>query len=257
MIRKTVLGIFAHPDDAEFTCAGTLSLLKKAGWSVHIATLAPGDKGTHLYTREEVSNIRKKEAENAAGMIDASYHCLDFEDVYILYDRLTINKTTALIRQIGPGIVFTHSPEDYMIDHEITSQVAQTACFSAGIKNMEVLEDPIEPVPYLFYGDPIEAKNKLGERIRSSIYVDVTSEMETREEMLACHDSQRTWMQNHHGEDEYILMMKRIARLRGKEMNTEYAEGFRQHMGHGYPQENILCEILGERVFFKGPAASL
>ena len=28
---KTVLGIFAHPDDAEFICAGTLSLLKKAG----------------------------------------------------------------------------------------------------------------------------------------------------------------------------------------------------------------------------------
>ena len=38
---KCVLGIFAHPDDAEFLCAGTLTLLQQAGWQVHIATLAP------------------------------------------------------------------------------------------------------------------------------------------------------------------------------------------------------------------------
>jgi len=43
-MRKVALGIFAHPDDAEFLCTGTLSLLLKAGWSIHIATMAPGDK---------------------------------------------------------------------------------------------------------------------------------------------------------------------------------------------------------------------
>ena len=31
-MEKTVIGIFAHPDDAEMVCAGTLSLFKKAGW---------------------------------------------------------------------------------------------------------------------------------------------------------------------------------------------------------------------------------
>jgi LmbE family N-acetylglucosaminyl deacetylase len=253
---KTVLGIFAHPDDAEFTCSGTLCLLRKAGWSVHIATLAPGDKGTNCYTREEVSRIRIKEAELAAGLIDATYYCLDFEDVYIMYDRETINRTTALIRRVRPGIVFTLSPDDYMIDHEITSRVVQTACFSAGIKNMEVSEKPFEPVPYLFYGDPIEGKDKMGNRIQPSLFVDVTSEMSTREDMLACHESQRNWLHDHHDIDEYVLMMKRIARMRGREINVEYAEGFRQHRGHGYPQDNVLGEILGERVVTDGPAVS-
>ena len=31
-MEKNVLGIFAHPDDAEIVCAGTLSILKKAGY---------------------------------------------------------------------------------------------------------------------------------------------------------------------------------------------------------------------------------
>ena len=98
-MNKTVLAIFAHPDDAEMLCTGTLSLLNNAGWEVHIATLAPGDKGTAEYDREEISRIRKSEAAKAASLINASYHCLEFEDVYILYDRESINKTASLVRK--------------------------------------------------------------------------------------------------------------------------------------------------------------
>ena len=55
-MKKIALGVFAHPDDAEFLCTGTLSLLRKAGWDIHIATLAPGDKGTTASLRgSEVS----------------------------------------------------------------------------------------------------------------------------------------------------------------------------------------------------------
>jgi len=244
-VNKTVLAIFAHPDDAEFTCSGTLSLLRKSGWSVHIATLALGDKGTHEYSREEISQIRRKEAEMSASLIKADYHCLGFEDLFILYDREAINKATALVRKIRPGLVFTHSPEDYMLDHEITSLLAQTACFSAGIKNLDLDKEPFEPIPYLYYGDPLEAKNKFGMRIRPTTYVDVGSEMETRKQMLACHESQRNWMLSHHGIDEYVLMMQRVARLRGQEIAIDFAEGYRQHRGHGFPQDNILAGILG------------
>jgi LmbE family N-acetylglucosaminyl deacetylase len=250
-MRKSILGIFAHPDDAEFLCAGTLSLLKKAGWSIHIATLAPGDKGTAEHTREEISRIRKAEASKAAELLDGKYYCLEFEDVYIFYDRETINKTTALIRRIRPTIVFTTSPGDYMIDHEMVSVIVQTACFSTGIKNMEVIEEPFEPVPYLYYSDPIEGKDKLGNPIQPSVYVDVTDEMKMKEKMLACHNSQRNWLKVHHQMDEYLLSMKRFSEKRGKEINTKYAEGFRQHLGHGYPQNNILKETLGNLVLLK------
>ena len=250
-MEKTVIGIFAHPDDAEIMCAGTLSLLKKAGWEVHIATMAPGDKGTAEYSIEEISRIRKAEAANSAKLIEGTYHCLEFEDVYILYDRDSINKTTSLIRKIRPSLVFTASPIDYMIDHEMTGLIVQTACFASGMKNMDVAEKPFEPVPYLFYADPMEGKDKFGNPVRPSCYVDITSEIGIKEQMLACHKSQRNWLMEHHKMDEYILSMKRFAETRGKEINTKYAEGFRQHLGHGYPQNNILKEILGDLVVIK------
>jgi LmbE family N-acetylglucosaminyl deacetylase len=246
MMNKRVLGIFPHPDDAEFICSGTLSLLRKAGWEIHIATLAPGDKGTTEYNRNEISKIRKAEAEKASAIIGATYHCLEFEDVYILYDRESINKTTSFIRKIRPSIVFTSSPNDYMLDHEITSLLIQTACFSMGIKNMEVNEEPFEPVPYLYYCDPMEAKDKFGKIVISSINIDISNEMAIKEKMLACHESQRNWLLTHHKIDEFILSMKRLGELRGKEVNTRFAEAFRQHLGHSFPQNNILKEILGK-----------
>lgn len=247
-LRKSALALFAHPDDAEIMCAGTLSLLRKAGWSVHIATFTPGDKGTSEYTSKEISRIRKAEAAKAAELLDGDYVCLEFEDVYILYNRETINKTTSLIRRIRPAIVITASPADYMIDHEMTSMIVQTACFSSGMKNMEVMEEPFEPVPYLYYSDPMEGKDKLGKPIKPSVYVNITEEIGIKEEMLGCHKSQRDWLKLHHKMDEYILSMKRFAEKRGKEINTKYAEGFRQHLGHGYPQNNILKEILDDLV---------
>src|SRR5450759_5335940 len=182
-MAKNVLGIFAHPDDAEIICSGTLSLLRKSGRSVHIATMAKGDKGTTEYTREEISRIRKAEAINAAEILGGTYHCLEFDDVYILYDCETINKTTALIRKILPAIVFTASPADYMLDHEITSLIVQTACFSAGIVNMEVPEEPFEPTPYLYYCDPLEGKDKFGNPIVPSMFVDITSEILFKEKI--------------------------------------------------------------------------
>lgn len=250
-MRKTVLALLSHPDDVEMMCAGTLSLFKKQGWDIHIATMAPGDKGTAEYNREEISAIRKDEAKEAAKLIGGTYHCLEFEDVYILYDRETINKTTALIRNIQPSVVFTSSPTDYMIDHEMTSMVVHTACFSCGIKNLEIEDKPFSPVPYLYYCDPMEGKDKLGNDILPSMYVDITSEISLKAEMLGCHKSQRNWLLKHHKVDEYILAMKRFAAQRGGEIDVEYAEGFRQHLGHGFPQENVLSDILGNHLIIK------
>jgi len=250
-MEKIALGIFTHPDDAEMSCAGTLSLLSKAGWEVHIATMAPGDKGTAEYSREEISRIRKVEAANAAKIIGATYHCLEFEDVYVLYDRETINRTTGLIRSVHPSVVFTASPNDYMVDHELTSMVVQTACFSSGIKNMEVDVPPYEPVPYLYYSDPMEGKDIFGHPVIPAMFVDISAEIEVKEKMLARHESQRNWLLVHHKMDEYILAMKRFARDRGQKAGVEYAEGFRQHLGHGFPQNNLLLETLGSMVIIK------
>ncbi len=247
--RKTVLSIGAHPDDAEFFCAGTLALLHEKGWDVHIATMAPGDCGTVQYSREEISRIRKAEAAKAVSMLDGAYHCLECGDIFILYDRPTLLKTIELVRKVRPSIVFTTSPSDYMVDHDVASKLAQTACFACGVVNVETPgAEPFEPIPHLYYMDPAEQKDIFGTEIQPGMIVDITSVMETKEKMLCCHESQRHWLMTHHGMDEYVNMMKAGDQKRGQQINAQFGEGFRQHLGHAYPQDNILKAELGDLV---------
>lgn len=247
--RKIVLSLTAHPDDAEFMCAGTLALFHKNGWEVHIATMTPGDCGSAEYGREEISRIRRSEAAKSAKILDGEYHCLECDDVFIMYDRETLLKAIKLMRQVKPAVVFAPSHIDYMIDHETTSLVAQTACFACGMPNIKTEgAEPFEPVPYLYYVAPLDGMDKLGNLINPCIKVDISSVISIKEEMLCCHASQRNWLMVHHGVDEYILSMKRFAEKRGKVINAAYGEGFRQHLGHGYPRENILRSVLGDLV---------
>jgi len=246
---KTVLSLGAHPDDAEFLCAGTLALLHEKGWQIHIATMTPGDCGTVQYSREEISRIRKAEAAKAASLLDGSYHCLECDDAFIMYDRPTLLKAIELVRKVRPTIVFTTSPSDYMVDHEMAGRIAQTACFCCGVVNIETAGiKPFEPIPYLYYMDPVEGKDNFGAEIKASMLVDIAGVMDIKEKMLCCHESQRNWLLTHHGMDDYVISMKKLSEKRGREINCDFAEGFRQHLGHAYPQDNILKSELGDLV---------
>ena len=244
---KRVLGLFAHPDDAEFMCAGTLALLHQRGWQVHIATMTGGDCGSNEFNREQISKIRCGEATKSVNLLNGNYHCLECEDVFIVYDKPTLLKAIRLLREVRPRLVFAPGPSDYMIDHEMTSLLVQTACFSCGMPNIETSGiGPCESVPYLYYSDAVEGKDKLGNSLEPSLIVDVSSVIETKENMLCCHESQRNWLMAHHGMDEYVEAMKRFANQRGRQIEADYGEGFRQHLGHGYPQDNILKLELGD-----------
>jgi LmbE family N-acetylglucosaminyl deacetylase len=247
--NKTVLAVVAHPDDVEFICAGTLALLKEKGWRIEVATMTAGDCGSREYSREEISKIRKKEAATAAKLLDARYHCLECNDIFLMYDKPTLLKTISLIRKTKPRLVLTMSPSCYMVDHETTSRLVQTACFSAGIVNIEIENTaPFYYIPYLYYLDPMEGKNKFGEEIEAGTIVNISTVMSIKEKMLKCHKSQRDWLAAHHGMYKYVLTMKQLSEKRGKEISTKYAEGFRQHLGHAFPQENILKEELNDLV---------
>ena len=123
-MSKVALSFLAHPDDAEFLCAGTLARLADAGWNVHIATATPGDCGSATQDRWEISAVRTQEAARAAAMIGATYHCLDERDIFVVFDKPTLQKTIDLFRRVAPSLVFTHAPKDYMMDHEMASMLA-------------------------------------------------------------------------------------------------------------------------------------
>lgn len=248
--NKTVLCLVAHPDDAEFQCAGTLALLADKGWEIVIATMTPGQAGSTELGPEEISIIRRAEAANSATLLNGTYHCLESEDVFVMYDRPTLLKAIEFIRNVKPTIVFTASPSDYMIDHEVVSKIAMTACLAAGIPNINIDDTtPYNTIPYLYYCDAMQGKDILGQEIKSDIYVDISSTIEIKEKMLCCHKSQRDWLLKISNVDEYVTMMKDYSKKKGGEINCRYAEGFRQHRGFSYPSENILKSELDILVY--------
>jgi LmbE family N-acetylglucosaminyl deacetylase len=249
MSSKIALSLCAHPDDAEFMCTGTMALLKQKGWEIHIATMTPGDCGSADRNREEISTIRRAEAAAAAAILGGTYHCLEECDIFVMYDKPTLLKVIKLVREVQPTIMFAPSPDDYMVDHENTSRVVWNSCFSAGIPNVYTPGvSPSHGIPTLFYVDPLDAHDKLGNQIKAGFHVDVSSVIDTKLKMLQCHASQRDWLFKHHGVDEYTESLKRHGAMRGKEIGTKYAEAFRQHLGHGFPHGNILKKELGALV---------
>ncbi|MBN2474141.1 MAG: PIG-L family deacetylase [Pirellulales bacterium] len=234
----------AHPDDAEFLCGGTLIRLAEAGWQVHVATAAPGDCGTMTETRWAISAIRTEEARRAAALIGGTYHCLDERDGFVVYDKPTLHKCVDLFRRVAPSLVFTHAAKDYMMDHEMVSLLTRAASFIYGAPNASAV--PLcegSAVPHLYYCDPVEGTDPLGNVVEPTTWVDIADQLEKKTEMLACHESQREWLRAHHGTDEYLEAMRRHAAMRGAQTGTAAAEAFVQHRGHPYPREDVLAPL--------------
>lgn len=242
--RRVVLTFLAHPDDAEILCGGTLIRLADAGWEVHIATATPGDCGTTSETPWAISHRRTVEAKKAAETIGGFYHCLGEADGFVIYDRPALRKCIDLFREIAPTLVFTCAPRDYMVDHEMASLLARSSSFVYSVPNISTL--PLVPgscVPHLYYCDPLDGTDPLGTPVTPTTLIDISSQLERKAEMLSCHASQREWLRAHHGMDEYIEAMRRQSASRGKLLGVAAAEGFVQHLGHPYPQNDLLREL--------------
>ena len=246
--NKGILAVGPHPDDVEFLMAGTLALLHKQGCEIHVASICKGDKGSAELEPQEIASIRLREATEAARILDASFEALGEPDLELVFDNKTRAKVVELVRRVDPHIVITTSPNDYMPDHEITANLVWDACFNASTPNYKTGQPnpakATDGIPYLYYSDSMEGVDRFGNRLVPDFYVDITPVIDVKERMLARHESQRSWLRIQHGMDEYLLSMRRWNRERGKEINVEFAEAFRQHKGHSFPKRNGLQELV-------------
>jgi LmbE family N-acetylglucosaminyl deacetylase len=246
--RPRILAIHAHPDDVEFQCAGTLARLKRKGCEIVIATMTPGDCGSAEHSADEIAEIRRREARQAAETLGAAYVCLEFRDLSIVVDNPGRGKVCEALRRARPDIVLTAPPSDYMTDHELTSVLVREACFSASVPNYSTRQwDPAPPlahIPHLYYVDSIEGTDALGRLVQPDFIVDISDTFETKQKMLACHASQRNWLRRQHGIDEYLERSQRWSAARGQQIGVRHGEAFRQHKGHPHPTDNLLLATL-------------
>ena len=247
-----VLALFAHPDDTEFLCAGTLFLLADRGAAIHVATLTAGDCGSTVLPSAEISRVRLKEGKRAAALLGARFTSLKEKDLLVLYDRPTLRKVMELVRRVDPSLVFTHSPSDYMLDHEIVSRLCQTACFGAMAPNFRTgarkPSRPLRAIPHLYYAQPAGCTDILGKEVMPSLCVNIGSSLERKQRMLACHESQQAWLKSQQGMTGPVDNIRKMAAWTGALAGFEWAEGFRQHLGQGFPSGDKLGELLGDSI---------
>jgi len=244
-----ILAIHAHPDDIEMLAAGTLSHLIDRGHAVTIVSMTPGDCGTVEYPPEEIAAIRRAEAAEAAAMIGAEYLCAEFRDMAIFNDDPSRRRITEILRQAQPDIVMAPSPVDYHCDHEATSILVRDACFAASAPNYEAGKAAaLRAIPHLYFLDPAEGRDREGNVVRPHFVVDAGKYIDRKSEMLACHDSQRKWLQKQHNMDNFLDTMRVWTADRGKLAGFEYGEGFRLYACHPYPATPLLEELLEGQV---------
>ncbi len=109
---QKALVVFAHPDDADFYCGGTIARLIEAGVQVFYLCASRGNKGgsDNVDNAEQISRVRTAEqiaAAQALGVPSSNVNFLDLDDGTITYGRDLIDRIVREIRIIRPNIVIT------------------------------------------------------------------------------------------------------------------------------------------------------
>ena len=250
---KRAFAVAAHPDDIEFLMAGTLVRLAGAGYELHTMTIANGSCGTSDVPAEEIVRVRRRESQAAAAALGAVHHESLVPDIEIYYEKPLLARVAAVMREVGPEILLTQSPDDYMEDHQNAARLAVTAAFVRGMNNFAT-DPPRGPVGgdvAVYHAQPHGNRTPLGEVVRPHLFVDVTDVLDRKRAALACHESQRRWLDESQGMDSYLSAMEAFSREVGAMSGRfAYAEGWRRrlHLGFGAGGWDPLADALGGHV---------
>ncbi len=148
-IPKSAMSFHAHPDDQEFTVAGTLARWAKAGCEIVSVVITSGDSGSNdprydASYKSRLARLREAEQRDANRLLGVQ------ETVFLGYPDGELEPTLALrkdltriIRKYKPEVAVTGNPDgwfygdDYVNhpDHRAAAQAACAAVFpSAGTR---------------------------------------------------------------------------------------------------------------------------
>jgi LmbE family N-acetylglucosaminyl deacetylase len=195
MVFSSALVLFAHPDDAEFMCGGTIAKWTREGCEVHYVVITDGSAGNNEpgVTRDEMRPIREREQRAAAEVLGVkSLTFLGEVDGMLEVSLDTRRKVTREVRRLRPEVIVAPDPsrlwsgDGYINhwDHKQAGILALTAIMpDAPSRPMfpELLDEGLEPY---------EVQNLWLASNEHDVYVDITDTMETKLASLAAHVSQ-------------------------------------------------------------------
>jgi LmbE family N-acetylglucosaminyl deacetylase len=227
---ERALVVFAHPDDAEFLCGGTVAGWARDGTDVAYVCATDGSAGWNGpdRTREEISGIREREMRDAAEVLGVSdLRFLGYLDGS-LEVGLDIRRDVAReVRRHRPDVIVTFDPSRLWFgrryiqhpDHRAIGEtvLAVVACDAPTRPQFpQLLEEGFEPyeVPRLWLATEPREANRL---------VDIGDTIDLKIKALRAHVSQLENM----GEDDIDARMREWATDVAEGSELELAEAFR------------------------------
>ena len=219
----TILAVGAHPDDIEFQCAGTLAKYKQRGDKVFIAISTNGETGSSTLTNEEIARTREEEARRSASLIGAELIWLGYQDEFLYENQEVRLRYIELVRRTRPEVIITHDPQDdYHPDHLTTGQLLWNTRVMAAAVNIATATPAWGKIPDLYFMDTVGGIN-----FRPQDYVDISSTIDVKRQMLSQHQSQIEFMKQRYGMT-MLEFMEICSGFRGLQASVRYAECFRR-----------------------------
>jgi LmbE family N-acetylglucosaminyl deacetylase len=220
----SALVIFAHPDDAEYMCGGTVALWASEGTAVHYCVVTDGSAGSNEpgVTREEMAIVREREQRAAAEVLGvASLSFLGYRDGELEVTLDTRRDVTRVVRRIRPDVIVAPDPSRLWSasgyinhwDHKQAGTLALSTVMPDAPSRpqfAELLDEGLEP---------FEIPNLWLAAEQPDTYVDITKTIDVKLAALAEHRSQ-------HAEASAPWVRERAREL-GEQGGVEYAEAFK------------------------------
>lgn len=220
-----MLAIYAHPNDPEVSCAGTLVKWARAGAQVHLVIVARGDKGSADPAADPgvLAAERAREVETSAGVLGlASVEQLGRSDGEVANDADLRRSVVALIRKYRPEIVVCPDPTAVFFGDAYVNHADHRAVGWAAL-------DAVAPAAGspLYFPDTGAAHQieqlYLSATLEPDTWVDISATLEAKVEALACHATQLAekgeWLR------EFV---RDRAEQTGRDAGLPYAEAFRR-----------------------------
>jgi LmbE family N-acetylglucosaminyl deacetylase len=219
------LAVYAHPDDPDVSCGGTLAQWSAAGSDVHVCLCCDGDKGSldPSADGETLVRHRRQETEAAGREIGVgAHHWLGYRDGEVDDSSELRGRLVALVRRLRPDAVLAPDPTSVFFgpnyinhrDHRMVGWAVLDAV------------SPAAANPHYFprAGDAFQVPVLyLSGTLEPDTWVDITATIEAKAAALACHASQigpsGEWLGN---------VVRERAVEAGRLAGVRYAEAFRK-----------------------------
>jgi|SRR5581483_11344181 len=214
---KTLMAIMAHPDDIDFTSAGTIAKFCAEGWTVYYVLVTSGDKGTHEdLTRQELAAMREQEQREAAAVLGVKEVIfLGYPDGWVQATPELRGQIVRLLRKYKVDVVLTWDgfrPGFNHVDHRNVGIAARDAVYPAVRDHLYYEELMAEGLEAHRVNDMLLAGSD-----SPDYFVDITRFIEKKVDAILCHRSQVATRDR----EEMLKRQKRQGKRPGRRGNFE------------------------------------